>query len=77
MNFGQILLTREQYENRRLFNRYLKKLKKVKQLIKDDKSRRQIKNEPLTTTLNIGNNKEQVFELNFYLKLCLVSKYFW
>jgi|LakMenEpi03Aug12_release.lakeMendotaPanAssembly.Ray.scaffolds.fasta_scaffold5138918_1 hypothetical protein len=53
MNFGQILLTREQYENRRLFNRYLKKLKKVKQLIKDDKSRRQIKNEPLTTTLNI------------------------
>ena len=53
MNFGQILLTHEQYENRRLFNRYLKKLKKVKQLIKDDKSRRQIKNEPLTTTLNI------------------------
>ena len=53
MNFGQILLTREQYENMRLFNRYLKKLKRVKQLIKDDKSRRKRESEPLTTTLNI------------------------
>ena len=53
MNFGQILLTKDQYEKRRLYNKYLRKLKRVKQLILNDKCRQLLKNKELTTTLDI------------------------
>ena len=53
MNFDQILLTKDQYEKRRLYNKYLRKLKRVKQLILNDKCRQLLKNKELTTTLDI------------------------
>ena len=53
MNFDQILLTKDQYEKRRLFNKYLRKLKRVKQLIINDRCRQLLKNKELTTTLDI------------------------
>ena len=53
MNFDQIQLTKDQYEKRRLYNKYLRKLKRVKQLILNDKCRQLLKNKELTTTLDI------------------------
>ena len=53
MNFDQIQLTKDQYEKRRLYNKYLRKLKRVKQLILNDKCRLLLKNKELTTTLDI------------------------
>ena len=53
MNFDQILLTKDQYEKRRLYNKYLRKLKRVKQLIITDRCRQLLKNKELTTTLDI------------------------
>ena len=53
MNFDQIQLTKDQYEKRRLYNKYLRKLKRVKQLILNDKCRQLVKNKELTTTLDI------------------------
>ena len=53
MNFDQILLTKDQYEKRRLYNKYLRKLKRVKQLIINDKCRQLIKNKELTTIIDI------------------------
>ena len=53
MNFDQIQLTKDQYEKRRLYNKYLRKLKRVKQLILHDKCRQLLKNKELTTTLDI------------------------
>ena len=53
MNFDQILLTKDQYEKRRLYNKYLRKLKRVKQLIINDRCRQLLKNKELTTTLDI------------------------
>ena len=53
MNFDQILLTKDQYEKRRLYNKYLRKLKRVKQLIINDQCRKLLKNKELTTTLDI------------------------
>ena len=53
MNFGQIQLTKDQYEKRRLFNKYLRKLKRVKQLIINDRCRELLKNKPLTTIIDI------------------------
>ena len=53
MNFDQIQLTKDQYEKRRLYNKYLRKLKRVKQLIINDKCRQLLKNKELTTTLDI------------------------
>ena len=53
MNFDQILLTKDQYEKRRLYNKYLRKLKRVKQLIINEKCRQIIKNKELTTIIDI------------------------
>ena len=53
MNFDQIQLTKDQYEKRRLYNKYLRKLKRVKQLIINDQCRKLLKNKELTTTLDI------------------------
>ena len=53
MNFDQIQLTKDQYEKRRLYNKYLRKLKRVKQLILHDKCRQLLKNKELTTKLDI------------------------
>ena len=53
MNFDQILLTKDQYEKRRLYNKYLRKLKRVKDLIINDKCRKLLKNKPLTTIIDI------------------------
>ena len=53
MNFYQIQLSKDQYEKRRLYNKYLRKLKRVKQLIINDKCRQMIKNKPLTTIIDI------------------------
>ncbi len=48
-----IELDTEQYERRRRFNKYLRRLKRMKQLIIDNKCKQRIKNEPLKTTLDI------------------------
>ena len=53
MNFYQIQLSTDQYEKRRLHNKYLRKLKRVKDLIINDKCRQMIKNKPLTTMIDI------------------------
>ena len=53
MNFYQIQLSKDQYEKRRLHNKYLRKLKRVKQLIINDKCKQMIKNKPLTTIIDI------------------------
>ena len=53
MNFYQIQLSKDQYEKRRLHNKYLRKLKRVKELIINDKCRQMIKNKPLTTIIDI------------------------
>ena len=53
MNFGQMLLSDENLKNKKLFNEYLRRLKRIEQLIINDKCRQRIKNEPLTTTLDI------------------------
>ena len=53
MNFYQIQLSKDQYEKRRLHNKYLRKLKRVKDLIINDKCRQMIKNKPLTTIIDI------------------------
>ena len=53
MNFDQLQLTKDQYEKRRLYNKYLRKLKRVKQLIINDKCRQLIKNKELTTLVDI------------------------
>ena len=53
MNFYQIQLTDEQLKNRKLFKKSLRRLKRVKQLIINDKCRQLIKNKELTTTLDI------------------------
>ena len=53
MNFDQILLTKDQYEKRRLYNKYLRKLKRVKQLIINDRCRQLLKNKELTTIIDI------------------------
>ena len=47
MNFYQIQLSKDQYEKRRLHNKYLRKLKRVKELIINDKCRQITKNEQL------------------------------
>ena len=53
MNFYQIRLTKDKYEKRRLHNKYLRKLKRVKELIINDKCRHMIKNKELTTIIDI------------------------
>jgi len=53
MNFYQIQLSKDQYEKRRLHYKYLRKLKRVKELIINDKCRQMIKNKPLTTIIDI------------------------
>jgi len=53
MNFDQLKLTKDQYEKRRLYNKYLRKLKRVKQLIINDRCRQIIKNKELTTMIDI------------------------
>ena len=53
MNFDQIQLTKDQYEKRRLYTKYLRKLKRVKQLIINDKCRQLIKNKELATLVDI------------------------
>ena len=53
MNFYQIQLTDEQLKNRKLFKKSLRRLKRVKQLILNDKCRLLLKNKELTTTLDI------------------------
>ena len=53
MNFDQLQLTKDQYEKRRLYNKYLRKLKRVKQLIINDRCRQIIKNKELTTMIDI------------------------
>ena len=53
MNFYQIQLTDEQLKNRKLYNKYLRKLKRVKQLIINDQCRKLLKNKPLTTIIDI------------------------
>jgi len=53
MNFYQIQLSKDQYEKRRLHNKYLRKLKRVKELIINDKCRQLIKNKELTTMIDI------------------------
>ena len=53
MNFYQIQLTDEQLKNRKLFKKYLRRLKRVKELIINDKCRQLIKNKELTTIIDI------------------------
>ena len=53
MNFYQIQLTDEQLKNRKLFKKSLRRLKRVKQLIINDRCRQLLKNKELTTTLDI------------------------
>ena len=53
MNFDQILLTKDQYEKSRLHNKYLRKLKTVKDLIINDKCGQPIKNKELKTIIVI------------------------
>jgi NurA-like 5'-3' nuclease len=53
MNFDQLQLTKDQYEKRRLYHKYLRKLKRVKQLIINDRCRQIIKNKELTTMIDI------------------------
>ena len=53
MSFYQIQLSKDQYEKRRLNNKYLRKLKRVKELIINDKCRQMIKNKELTTIIDI------------------------
>ena len=53
MNFYQIQLTDEQLKNRKLFKKSLRQLKRVKDLIINDKCRQMIKNKPLTTIIDI------------------------
>ena len=53
MNLDQIQLTDEQLKNRKLFKKSLRRLKRVKELIINDKCRQMIKNKPLTTIIDI------------------------
>ena len=53
MNFYQIQLTDEQLKNRKLFKKSLRRLKRVKQLIINDKCRKLLKNKELTTIIDI------------------------
>ena len=48
MNFYQIQLTDEQLKNRKLFKKSLRRLKRVKQLIINDRCRQLPKNKELT-----------------------------
>jgi len=52
MNFYQIQLSKDQYEKRRLHNKYLRKLKRVKELIINDKCWQLIKNKELTMIID-------------------------
>ena len=53
MNFYQIQLTDQQLKNRKLFKQSLRRLKRVKELIINDKCRQLIKNKELTTMIDI------------------------